>query len=105
MVFNFTSTINSTAIPASHNESIIDLAKCLPSKDWLIEVLLSLTLILFMLLIGVKHEFIRALLRPEFSRFLERTRKVLSRSSEGTPHSDTQADSEIPENSRRLHSP
>ena len=99
VLFVFTTTTT----PVTGNFSETFLRNCLPSKDWLIDILIVLVLILFFLLVGAKHELVRALLGPELSRIVQGCRTVLFRSQEFVAQSDSQGDSTVSKNSGCLH--
>ena len=78
------------------------LFKCPPSKSWLINVIVGLVA-LVLILLGVKHETIKALLGPRFSWIIQWRRQILSRGSETLSSDDSKTDCTVSENSKSLH--
>lgn len=84
---------------------IEEVFKCLPSKDWIINMLIVGIAVLLVILFGVQHESIKVILGPKISWIIWWVRKVLSRSEEEAPSSNQDSNWEISEISERLHSP
>ena len=78
------------------------LFKCPPSKSWLINVIVGLVA-LVLILLGAKHETVKALLGPRFSWLIQWRREVLSRGSETSSPDDSKTDCTVSENSKSLH--
>ena len=86
-------------------EKVEEAFKCLPSKDWIINMLIIGIVVLLLILFGVRHESIKVILGPKISWIIWWVRKVLSRSEEEAPSSNQDSNWEISEISERLHSP
>ena len=91
----------SAAFAASNSTEEL-LFKCPPSKSWLINVIVGLVA-LILILLGAKHETVKALLGPRFSWLVQWRRPVLSRSSETSSSDDSKTDCSISENSKSIH--
>jgi len=79
--------------------------KCLPSNDWIINMLIVGIVILLVILFGVQHESIKTILGPKISWLIWRVGKVLSRGEEEVSSSDQEGNWKISEISERLHTP
>ena len=82
---------------------IEDVYKCLPSSSWKMYMLTVLIVALVLTLLGVKHEFIKTLLGPTISGFIQRTRSLLSGGFEAVSRDNSETDSDVPEDPRRIH--
>ena len=91
-----------TAGSLNHKEPVLELFKCPPSKGWLINVIVCL-IALILILLAAKHETVKALLGPKFSRLVQWRRPILSRSSETSSSDDSKTDCSISENSKSIH--
>ena len=91
-----------TAGTLNYKEPVLELFKCPPTKSWIINVIVCLVALLLILL-GVKHETVKALLGPKFSWLVHWRRPVLSRSSETSSSDDSKTDCTVSENSKSLH--
>ena len=78
------------------------LFKCPPSKSWLINVIVGLVA-LVLILLGAKHETVKALLGPRFSWIIQWRRQILSRGSETSSSDDSKTDCTVSENSKSLN--
>ena len=87
-----------------YEEPTLDVFKCPPSKDWIINITLAGLVILILILLGVKHESIEALLGPKISRVIRWSRALLSRSSQTVSSDNSEEDYTIPQVSECLHS-
>ena len=90
------SAFNSTDAPE-------ELFKCPPSKSWLINIIVCL-FALILVLLGVKHETVKAVLGPNFSWLVRRRGAVLSRSDKTSSSDDSETGSSVSENTKSLHS-
>jgi hypothetical protein len=81
------------------------LFKCLPSKDWIINMLAVGIIVLLAILFGVHHESIKIIFGPKISGIVWRIRKILSRGEKETSSSYQKSNWEIPEVPERLYSP
>lgn len=87
----------------NYEEPVLELFKCSPSKSWVINVIVGLVA-LILIVLGVKHESVKALLGPKVSRIIQRGRTLLSRSSKTASSDDSQTDYTISKDSESLHS-
>ena len=86
-------------------EEVEKVFKCLPSEDWIINILIVGIVVLLIILFGVQHEFIKVILGPKISWIVWRVRKILSRSQEEISSCNSSTDWEISEIEERLHTP
>ena len=70
-------------------ETVRALFKCPLLNNWIKSSLITAIVVLFLILIGVKNESIRAILGPKVSGVLWRYQQILSRSQETTPEGET----------------
>ena len=77
--------------------------KCPPSEKWTEIIPISGIILLLLLLIGVKYEFIRAIFGPKVSRLVWWCQQVLSRSQETTPRGASDQYTQISKESEPVH--
>ena len=65
-------------------EELEKLFECLPSKDWIINILTVGIIVLLAILLGVQHESIKIIFGPKISWIVWRIRTILSRGEEET---------------------
>ena len=79
--------------------------KCPPSKDWIINILIVVLVVLLVTLFGVQHESIKVILGPKISGIVWRVRNFLSRSEEDISPCNSNSNWQVPEVAERLHTP
>lgn len=88
----------------NYEEPVLELFKCPPSKSWIINVIVCL-IALILVLLGVKHGTIKALLGPEVSWIIRWSRTLLPRSSQTISSDDSETDQAISQDSESLYLP
>ena len=84
-------------------ESARELFKCPFLNNWLQDILISVIVVMFLILIGVKNESIRAVLGPKVSRILWWSQQILSRSEETASKSGTKRYRQLSKGTESVH--
>ena len=84
-------------------ESTRELFKCPLLKTWLQDILITVIVVMFLILIGVKNESIRALFGPKVSGLLWGCQQILSRSEEATSRSETKGYRQLSKGPESIH--
>ncbi len=81
----------------------LHLFKCLEHKGWVQDFLISMIIVLFLMIIGVKHEFVRTVFGSKVSRLIWGCRQVLSGSQKTSSQGDTEHYSEVSKVSEAIY--
>ena len=84
-------------------ESVRDLFKCPLLNSWIKSSLITAIVVLFLILIGVKNESIRAILGPKVSGVLWWYQQILSRSQEASSESETDGYRQLSKGAESVH--
>ena len=84
-------------------ESELPLFKCPLLNEWLKDTLITAIVVLFLILIGVKNESIRAILGPKVSRIIWWYQQILSRSQEIVSEGNSSSNSEVSKGAESVH--
>ena len=79
------------------------LFKCPMINNWLKDILITAIVVLFLILLGVKNESIRAILGPKVSGVLWWYQQILSRSQETASQGDSSSNSEVSKGAGSVH--
>ena len=92
-----------TAGVLAMEESERPLFKCPILNNWLKDILITAIVVLFLILIGVKNESIRAILGPKVSGILWWYQQILSRSQEASSESETEGYRQLSKGAESVH--
>ena len=84
-------------------ESAREVFKCPSLDNWLLDTLITVIVVMFLVLIGVKNESIRTLLGPKVSGILGGCQQILSRSEEATSRSETKGYRQLSKETEPVH--
>ena len=84
-------------------ESVRGLFKCPMLDNWIKEILITVIVVLFLILIGVKNESIRAILGPKVSGILWWYQQILSRSQEAPSRGETERYHQLSKGTESIH--
>ena len=82
---------------------IENLYKCPQSEALKSYMLMVLIIAFFLSLLGLKHEFIKAIFGPKISWIIQRTRTLLSGGLEGVSTDNSERSSRVPREPRCIH--